>query len=226
MGMQHELWRNAPHKLVFDLAWGLACCHPGPVGNTKDVGVYSHDGFAKRDVQNDIGCFAAYAGQGFQLLPIVWNVAGVLVDQHLTSGQQVPGLALVQSDGAYAGFNAFETESQHGLGRVCDTEQVGCDLIHAFVGGLGRQQNRHQQLEMAAVEKFGGGCRVAGRKAFKRLAALLAIHISSDGTNPARAAPGAVPAWLLLPDDEGSGGALLQDGATDRHSASAAGCLL
>jgi len=58
-------------------------------------------------------------------------------------------------------------ERQHFLRRVGEREQLARGLVHAHVGGLGRQQHGAQQLEHRGVFEFGHGVRVAAFRVAK-----------------------------------------------------------
>jgi hypothetical protein len=86
----------------------------------------------------------------------------VAIDQDPAGLHQVLCLAAVQADGLDVALQALQAQVQDGLGRIGHGEQLARGLVHAHVGGLGREQHGSEQLEDVGVFQLGLGRGIGG----------------------------------------------------------------
>ncbi|MNT41049.1 hypothetical protein D3C72_1773970 [compost metagenome] len=127
-----------------------------------------HGWLAKCYVQHHIGRLAAYARQGLQRFAGIGNLATMELHQHAAGFHQVLGLAAVQANGLDMALQAFEAQVQNGLRRVGNRKELARGLVHAHIGGLGRQQHGGEQLEHRGVLQLGLRRRVGGLQRGKK----------------------------------------------------------
>ena len=147
-----------------------------PVADPKDVRVNRHRGLAKGAVEHHIGRFAPHAGQRLQRFACARHLAVVLCDQDFAGLQQVAGLAVVEADGLDVRLDAVQPQVQHGLWVAGGGKQPARGLVHAHVGGLSRQQHRHQQFEHRCVDQLGDWLRVGLGQGGKEGCNMLFFH--------------------------------------------------
>ena len=82
--------------------------------------------------------------------------------QLLAQADQVLRLGVVEPDAADVGLHALDAERCDRGRRVGDREQHARGGVHALVGGVRREHDRHQQLERRRVQQLGGRGRVCG----------------------------------------------------------------
>jgi hypothetical protein len=143
---------------------------PGAVTHPKNMRVHGHGGFAKSAVKNNIGRFSADPRQGLQGVPVTWDFATVFLNQDLAGLHEVARLAAKQADGFDVAFQTFLPQRENLFGRVGHCVELAGGLVHADIGGQGREQDRTQQLKHRAELQLGHGLRIGrleGRK--KRL---------------------------------------------------------
>jgi len=147
--------RNNLHQVVFDLfRSGL----PGEVeapAQALDVGIHDNAfGFPVRDTEDDVGGFAAAAGQ---------------LDEFGQGGRDLAGMPLGQGPATVADGLGFVAEETGGLdqffqlarrrggkvggGPVSGEEGRG-DLVDTFVSALGAEDGGDEELQRGGVVKF------------------------------------------------------------------------
>src|SRR6185312_3226816 len=109
-----ELVGGVRRQGVLDGARGLAGGEARAVGDAEDVSVDGDLGLAEDDVENDIGGFAADAGEIFERIPIRGDLAAVELDQHAAQADQVPGFGVIKAYGLEVGLNAFLAKGKDG----------------------------------------------------------------------------------------------------------------
>ena len=176
VGVDAEFLRNGLEQLLFHFQHGFARRQPGAVGDPEDMRVDRHRRLAESGVQNDVCGLAAHARQGFERGALGGNLAVVQIDQHFAGGDEVPGLAFVETDGLDGVGQPGFTQREHGLGGVGSWKQPARGQVHALVGGLRRERDRHQQFERRAVFEFGRGMRVGRAQAAEDFVAFGWIH--------------------------------------------------
>src|SRR5690554_5595858 len=163
-------------EFALDIKHRLARRDAGPVRHPEDVCVDCDGRMAECRVQYNIGRLAPDARQGFQRFTIIRHFTVVLLQQDLASLDHIPGFGLVQ---AYRldviGHAVFTKGQQAGRGTVL-REKLAGRQVDGAIGGLGRQQNRDQQLEGGLVFELSRGRWVGGLKAGEDFAAFGAVH--------------------------------------------------
>ena len=161
------------------------------------MGVGDDGRLAEHVPHDEVGAFAAYAGQGQQLFKGGGHLAVVFVPQDAHAGRDVPRLGAPQPAGLDDGFDLFRL----GGGQGGHPGVLGKQILHHHVdpgvGALGRQADADQQLPGVGIVQGAGGVGVfclqpldhlegqllLGRKLCGRH--LLSGHDSSSLTVPA-----------------------------------------
>ena len=87
VGMQQVGLRHRFEQALLDGQNRLAGRQANPVGQSEQVGVDRDGGLPETDVQHHVGGLSADARQGFQGLPIVGNLAVVLLPPGRATGR-------------------------------------------------------------------------------------------------------------------------------------------
>ena len=110
------------------------------------MGVRYNGGLAEHIAHDQVGTFAANAGQFQQGVKIIGHVAVILVAQHPHTGADIPRLAAPQSAGPHDLFNFLRLRGgQSGHIRVFG-KQILYHNVHAGIGALCSKAHFHQQL--------------------------------------------------------------------------------
>ncbi len=155
VGIGQQVGRDAFQQGVFDGARRGAGAEAGAVADAENVGVDRQGWLAEGDVQDDVGGFAADAGQRLEGFAGTGHLAVVVLDELAGEFGDVFGLALPEAEGADDFADAGGAEGGHcGRGRRRG-EQHGGDLVDADIGGLGGEHDGDQQGEGVLVMQFG-----------------------------------------------------------------------
>ena len=93
------LWGQDGAKLFFNLFRFLALAEAKTAADADAVGITDHtSGGAIKVTQQEVGGFAAYAGDPKQGIHGVRNLPTVIVQEHLASQDNIPGFVLVKAD--------------------------------------------------------------------------------------------------------------------------------
>src|SRR5262245_8274810 len=168
VGMALVFRRHHAVELGLDLQRRLAGCHAGPIADAEDVGVDRDGGLTEGDVEHDIRGLATDAGQRFQRLTRVRDLAPMLVRDFLRQGDEILRLGAEEADGLDQALQALLAEGSHLFRCVGGGEQRGRRLVDAGVGGLRRKHHRDQQRERVDVLKLAFGRGASGLKTAER----------------------------------------------------------
>lgn len=129
------------------------------MADAEHVCVYCHSRFIENDGLDDIGCFAAYAGQFYQFFKAIGDLTFKVFHQHLGHAYKV--LGLVVGIGHAADILVYHVGSSSGEcfgSREVPVKGRG-NHIDAFVRTLCRENNCYQQLERIVIMQlcFGYG---------------------------------------------------------------------
>ena len=116
--------------------------------------VHRHSGLTESNIQNHICRFAADPRQGLKRLPRTRHSAAILLDQNLAGGDQMPGLAAVESDRSDVFAQTLFAEDEDFLRCICYREKSLGGLIDADIGRLSGEQDGSQQFKHAGVLQF------------------------------------------------------------------------
>ncbi|MNM76379.1 hypothetical protein D3C81_882030 [compost metagenome] len=156
--------------------------------------VDGHGHLPKRGVQHHVGGLAANSGQGFQRFTGFRHLAAMLLDQQATGFDDVFRLAVVQADGLDVFGQAFNAQGVDRFRGIGDRIQFGRGLVHADIGGLGREDYRNQQFERIGVGQLGFRLGVVFVQPAKDFQAFGGIHgvkaFLDDVKGPASGEPG------------------------------------
>ncbi len=108
-----------------------------------------------------------YARQAHQFCRLTRHPSPEIRYKHACHARQMPRLAVRITDALYICIQSFRGGLRHRLGRWIVAEQGRSYHIHPFVGTLGAEYNRHQQLEGISVAKLGFSRRIMGLKICK-----------------------------------------------------------
>lgn len=156
VGAWDERRRDVAHQFSLD---GIGCGaswrdKADAMGNTEDVGIYSHGGFVEGYALNDVGRLATYAGKFQQVLHRLWNLTAEVGQKHSRHAYEV--LSLVVGIG-YA-FDVFVDNFRRSLGHDISLGVVGEKRrryeVHALIGALGTEYDGYEQLERRIVMEF------------------------------------------------------------------------
>ena len=76
--------------------------------------------FTKSRIQHNVGGFTAYTGQCLEFFPISRHLSVMFFQQNSTSTDDIPGLAVVKTNGLDISLEAFLTEFGNCSRRVGD----------------------------------------------------------------------------------------------------------
>ena len=127
------------------------------VGDTEDVGVDGKGGFVEDYGGDDVGGFASYARELLQLVDVGGNVASELFDEGAGHGGEVLAFVVGIGNGVDVGKEVVGGGLCHGLGVGVGLEECGGGHVDAFVGALGRENDRYKELEGVFVVQLGLG---------------------------------------------------------------------
>ena len=120
MGMTNEfLWRHF-FKFFLYSEGRLPFSQARPVSDTKQVRVDGNGGLTKGNVEDHVGRLAADTRQLHESLSVPGHGAGVLVDEHLTEFDDIPGFRIKEADGLDMVFDLGFAELDHFLWRIGD----------------------------------------------------------------------------------------------------------
>ena len=148
------------HQLVLDFDDVPAGGDAGPVGDPENMGVHRDGGFAERGVEDHVSGLAAHSRQTLEVFALARYFAAELFQQDSAGGEDVLRLGPVQSDAADERREPGFAKRKDRLRRVGDREKPVGGEVHAFVGGLGGEYDRNQQLEWCLIREFGGRRRI------------------------------------------------------------------
>ena len=176
VGVEQKFFGHDAHQFIFYFAHVFAGGEVHAVADAKDVGVDGHHGLAEGGVEDDVGGFAADAGQRFEFFARLRHLASVFFQKDAAGFDDVFGLGFVKADGLRVFHHAFQPQIKHGLRRGRGGKQAGGGLVDAFVGGLRRQQHGNQELEGRAVLQLGLRMRIGRAPAGENFLAGLLVH--------------------------------------------------
>ena len=127
-----------------------------PVGDADAVGVCHNGRFAVDIPADEIGGFAANAGQGGELFNGAGHFAVKLVQQHPAHIDDVLSLGVEKSAGADDVFHIFQFGRGQGLQAGIGGKEGGGDQVDPGVGALGGESGGDEQLIIFFVEKAAG----------------------------------------------------------------------
>ncbi len=176
VGILQELAWHEPQQFLLHLQGGLAGGDAGAVTDAEDVGVHRDRGLSEGGIEHHVGGLASDAGEYLQGFAVCGDLSLVLRDEDGAGLDEIPGLAVEQPDGSDVALQAILAQGEDGLRRIGQGEQLGSGLVHPFVGGLGGEDDRHQQLERCGVGELRGGLRIGGLQALEDDASLFPVH--------------------------------------------------
>jgi len=91
MGVLLKLLGHQPAESGLDFERRFSRCDAGAIGDPEDVGVDRDGGLTKCGVEHDIGCFATYPGERFQLFAAPRDLAAVLLDEQSAGLNEMSG---------------------------------------------------------------------------------------------------------------------------------------
>ena len=156
MGVQQVFLRHDLHQLHLDVERRLADRQAGAVADAEDVGIDRDGRLAEGDVEHDVGGLAADAGQRFQRLAIVRDLAAVLVDELLRQRDHVLRLGAKKPDGLdQVAHLALRRASTIFSGVSASLNKAGVALLTPGIGRLRREHDRDQERKRIDVLQFG-----------------------------------------------------------------------
>ncbi len=201
VGLGAKTRRDEARQTVLDGPYGAPRGQPQAVGHPEDMGIDGDRGLAEGGIQDHVRGLATDARQGLQCRAPVGDPPAVVADQALAGGEDVARLGVIESDAADIALQAVFAERQQAFGVGGRPKERAGGLVHAAVGGLGRQDHGHEQLKRGRVLQFGGGLRVMRLEPFEQDLPLLrpqtnpGVRRAGSGRHraPARAARPPVP---------------------------------
>ena len=147
MGIDQKGRGDGLEQTLFDRKRCLAGGQFQSVRNPEDMRIDRHGRLAEGGIEHDIGGFAPDAGQGLERVALSRHLALVKLEQHRAGLDQVAGFRVIQTDGPDVGLQPLDTERRDGGWRAGHRKELAGGDIHAAIGGLCRQQHRHQQFK-------------------------------------------------------------------------------
>src|SRR6185437_10654738 len=187
------------------------------VADAEDVRVHRDGRLAEHGIEDHVGSLAADARQRFQFFARARYLAAVAFQQQCAGRDEVLRLGVVQADRRDVTLQAVLAQREHFFRRVGDREQPPGGLVDTGVGGLRRQDYRHQQFERRAVLEFGGRVRIELAQAAEKFRNLAALHGRCPRLARPRAMAASTSAWLIVWAGSAAG-----DGTSRRRAARSA----
>ena len=156
VGIAAERLRDDPLQLGLDLVDGLAGGEAGAVAHSEDVRVDRKRFLAESGVEDDVGGFSSHAGQLLQFLARARDLAAVIANQCLRQRDHIPGLGVEQADRLDLTPQRLFAQLDHLARGLHPREQRTRGDVDAGVRGLGREDDRNQQLIGIAGFELGG----------------------------------------------------------------------
>ena len=155
MGFVHEVAGNEFQQLLFggQRRFGIDG-KPYAGGDTEDMGIDGHIGLLIDDGGDDIGGFAAHAGQLHQLVDGHGHLAMKFVHQHIGHTDEVFGLVVGIGNASYQGKQLVEAGPGQVGGVGIALKQGGSGHIDPLVGTLGRKDDGYEQLVGIVVQQL------------------------------------------------------------------------
>jgi len=177
MGILSEFLRDEFHQLVLDFDDVLAGGDAGAVGDPEDMGVHRDGRFAERGIEDHVRGFPAHSRQALQVFAPARHFAAEPFQQNSAGGEDVLRLGPVQPDAADKGREPGLAERDDRPRRIGDRKKSGGGEVHAFVGGLGGEYDRNQQLERRLICEFGGGRRIGVSQPAEDFCSFRLVHL-------------------------------------------------
>ena len=155
-------------NLHFDIERRLAGREPGAVADAENVRIDRDGRLAESDIEHDVRGLAADAGQRFQRLAIVRDLAAMLRDENLRQRDHVLCLGAVKPDGLDQLAHPRFAELDHLLRRVGELEQRRRRLVDAGIRRLRREHDGDQKRERIDVVQLAARLGIGGGKAPER----------------------------------------------------------
>ena len=128
------------------------------------MGVHGDGGPAEGVAEDDIGGLAPHSRQGHELLAAARHPPLEALGEGLTDAEQVAGLGALEAERPQDRLEVLAPGGSQGGGVGVALEELRGDRVDARVGGLGRQDGGHEQLEGAVVVQGAGGVGVEGHE--------------------------------------------------------------
>ena len=128
------------------------------------MGVHGDGGLPEGVAEHDVGGLAPHSWQGHELLAAARHPPLEALGERLPDAEQVPGLGTLEAQGPQDRLQVLAPGRSQGGGVGVASEELGGDGVDARVGGLGRQDGGHEQLEGAVVVEGAGGVGIEGHE--------------------------------------------------------------
>ena len=157
-------------QCVFHFSRSFAAGDPHAVGDAEYVCVHGYCRLAEDCVQYHVRSFATHSRKFFEFARACAALrpacSSAIADAVATT---FFALSLPQADRADVLRESIDAEFRNSLWSTGNRKQFARRGVHALVGGLGRQDHRHQQLEWRLVFELGGRMRIRGAKSLEDL---------------------------------------------------------
>ena len=158
--------QNGP-ELALHFFRFLALGQSQKIGDADAVGVADHGaGNGVQVAQQQVGGFAAHAGQPQQLVHGAGHLPAVFVAQHPAGQHNVPGLVLEEA----AGVDVLLHLGDISLGKIVQSgetrKQGRGHLVNPLIGALGRQAHGNEKLVIMLIVQRAHGVRVGLLQSF------------------------------------------------------------
>lgn len=148
-----------------------------PGRDAEDMGIDGHIGLVIDNRSDDVGGFAADAGEAHQFFDCQRNVTVKVMDQHLGHADQVFGFVIGIGNAANKLKQVVEIRfGQAGGVRIPGKNSRGRH-VDPLIGALCRQDNRYQELVGAVIKQLRVCVRIVFAEIVQyELIALLSCH--------------------------------------------------
>ncbi len=143
---------------------------PEATAETADVGVDREAGEREGDAAHNVGRLASDTGQGDQIVAFGRHFAAEAFDERSGHGNQVLRLGLEEAGGAHDVLQLGRVGRGEGGGARVAGEQFGRDHVDPRIGGLRREDRRHQQLERRLMIELAQRFGILGGETHRHLA--------------------------------------------------------
>jgi len=173
-GLGHHLL-----QLELDLKRVLPGSKAGAVAHPEDVRVDGEGLLVESGVENDVGRLPPDPRQLLEIFARARDLAAMVADESFGQGDDVLRLGVEQANGLDGVADPILAERDHLLRRPDMFEQGSRGDVHACVGRLCRQHDRHEQGVGILVLQLGGGGGVFLGQPAKEFEDLVALHSAS-----------------------------------------------
>jgi hypothetical protein len=169
VGVLEIALRDHLEQACLDFQRRLAGGEAQAMRHPEHVRIHGQCGLAEGRVEHNVGGLAAHSGKRLQCLALARHLAAVLGNERPGQADDVLGLVAMEPDGLDAFLQARFAQLEHLLRRVGYLEERLGGFVDTSVGGLGRQDDGHEQRKGIGIYELALGLGIGRGKAPENL---------------------------------------------------------